>query len=283
MSHEPAFQIHGEREQAGLPAAPYDRWVSPDGETTAEFHRNNRGYLIRFPEQADFAISADLQSVACRPAPDMETDAIRTLYANSVRPVIGNHTGELNLHGSAVVIDGRALALMGLSRRGKTTLAGAFAKAGHPFLTEDVLALGQQDGSFTVAPQRPILRLFGDSAAFLLGDEPGEHCPDTKSEFAASAALPAADCAAPLGAICILGPGEADSVSLTQLGQAAALSEILRHGFLLDVEDKPRLHAHFARVAQLASSVPCLSLDYRREFSELPQVIRAVRSHMEEN
>ena len=265
-----------------MPCAPYDRWVSDDGDANAEFYRTDSGYLMRFPDQADFAIPTGLQGADCFPVSGMTADALRTLFTNSVRPAVGNHIGELNLHGSGVVIGDKAVAIMGQSRRGKTTLAGAFAKAGHPFLTEDVLALDQQNGAYTVDPQLPVLRVFGDSAAYLLDAAPEEHCADTKSALAANATLPAAEEAAPLAAICVLGPGEASEVTLSTLGRAAALSEIMRHGFLLDVEDKARLHAHFARVAQLAAAVPCLSLDYPREFSKLPDVIRAVQRHLEQ-
>jgi len=280
---DPHFHICAAREQGALHSAPYDRWVSPAGDVTAEFYRTDEGFLLRFPDQADFTIAGDLQNVRCAPVPEVARDAIETLYANSVRPVIGNHAGELNLHGSAVCIGDRALAIMGLSRRGKTTLAGAFAKAGHPFLTEDVLALTPQDGGWSVAPQRPVLRLFGDSAAILLGDSSGEHSDATKRELAASEALPASSSAAPLGAICILGPGDAHSTTMTPLGEAAALAQFMQHGFILDVDDKPRLHAHFARVAQLARAVPCFSLDYPREFSELSEVIRAVQHQLEQS
>jgi hypothetical protein len=45
------------------------------------------------------------------------------------------------LHASAVVLDGRAVALAGACRAGKTSVAGYLAAAGAPFLTDDVLAV----------------------------------------------------------------------------------------------------------------------------------------------
>lgn len=283
MNAGPPLQQGEEREQEELASAPYDRWLTPDGDTVAEFHRTPTGFLLRFPDRADFAIAADGSAVSCHPAPDADPTAITALFANSVAPVIGNHRGELNLHGSAVVVGGKALAFMGLSRRGKTTLAGAFAKAGFPFLTEDVLALEPRDGGYLVAPQSPGLRVFGDSAAWLLGVAAAAHPEDEKRELSGNAGLPAADKAVPLMAICILGPGVAESLQLTPLGAADALAEVLRHGFILDVEDKARLHAHFGRVAALAGTVPCYQLDYPRRFDQLAGVVEAIADHFSES
>lgn len=264
------------RAQDDLATTPYDRWVSPDGDVVAEFHRLSTGFLLRFPDRADFAIAEDGAAVTCFPVPETDPAAIATLFANSVAPVIGNHRGGLNLHGSAVVVGDLALAFMGLSRRGKTTLAGAFAKAGFPFLTEDVLALVARDAVYLVAPQPPVLRVFGDSAAYLLGEAQMAHPDREKRELPGGERLPIAAAPVPLGAICVLGPGTAEAVQLTPLGEAAALAEVLQHSFLLDVEDKARLHDHFARVAALVGNVPCYRLDYPRRFDQLTGVVAAI-------
>ncbi len=262
------------REQEALASTPYDRWLTPAGDVAAEFHRTGVSYLMRFPNQADFSIAADLAEIVCLPAPETDEKTIASLFANSVRPVIGNHAGELNLHGSAVVIGGKAIAIMGYSRRGKTTLAGALAKAGHPFLSEDVLALTLDGRKYEVAPQRPVLRVFADTAAYLAGQPPSDQ--GEKSEIAGSADLPAAHHSAELGAICLLGAGEINTVSITQLGPSAALADIMQHSFVLDVEDRRRLSAHFERLAALANAVPCYQLDYPRDFARLPEVVAAI-------
>lgn len=282
MNKVPRLQQGEAREQGELASAAYDRWVSPDGDVVAEFHRLATGFLLRFPDRADFAIATEDLAVTCFPVPETDPATIATLFANSVAPVIGNHRGGLNLHGSAVVVGNLALAFMGLSRRGKTTLAGAFAKAGFPFLTEDVLALEARDAAYLVTPQPSVLRVFGDSAAYLLGDAELAHPDDEKRELSGGDSLPVAAAPVPLGAICILGPGTAETVQLTGLGEAAALAEVLRHGFLLDVEDKARLRGHFARIAALAGSVPCYRLDYPRRFDHLTSVVETIANHFEQ-
>ena len=258
---------------AGAPA--FDSWITPEGAASAEFRRIAGGYHVRFPAQADFAIAFDPPQVRAWPVPGGDPGTVETLYANAILPLIGNHLGRLNLHGSAVATEAGAVAFLGQSRRGKTTLAGAFAAHGHPFLSEDVLALSQAAGTYQVAPQRPLLRLFHDSAAHLVGPAANWGASE-KNELDADDRLP--HCAQPqaLRAICVLGPGKARKVALHRLGEAEALAELFRHAFVLDVEDRPRLRAHFERLGELAARVPVHALDYPRRYAQLPRVIAAV-------
>lgn len=273
----PQLEVQPAAPQAAIPREPFDRWITADGDVAAEFFRRQSGqFLVRFPDQADFAIDIGAGTIAAVPAPDLSAAALETLYRNSIVPIIGNHAGGLNLHGSAVATDHGALAFIGISRRGKTTLAGAFAAAGYPFLTEDCVTLDHDGSDYLVQPMRPVLRVFHDSASFLLGNRPGWQDEDAKREVDASTVLPFAKGPAPLRHIFILGPGEAEEVTIRQLGEGDAMAQLMQQAFVLDVEDKPRLRAHFGRVANLAGATACHMLDYPRRYDQLPAVISAV-------
>lgn len=269
------------RPQSPLADEPFDRWLNPDGEATAEFRRLPGGYHVRFPTQADYAIALDTMRVEATPDEGTRPEVVESLWRNSVEPLVGNYLGGLNLHGSAVATPAGAVAFLGLSRSGKTTLAGGFARAGHPFLTEDVLELVRDGTRYMVQPQRPVLRLFHDSAEFLLGQEPGWADAETKQELVAGGSLPCASEPAPLAAICLLGQGETETISMEPLGAGEALRHVIRHAFVLDVEDRKRLAAHFARLGELAAQVPCHALDYPRRYAQLPEVIGAILSRVE--
>jgi energy-coupling factor transporter ATP-binding protein EcfA2 len=69
-----------------------------------------------------------------------------------------------------VLIDGRAVALVGPSGAGKSTTAAAFAAAGTPVLTDDVLALRPGDAGAVVAyPAYRMLRLWDASERIVFG------------------------------------------------------------------------------------------------------------------
>jgi len=271
------------RPQADLSTQPYDRWVSPEGECMAEFHRVGSDILIRFPEQADFllkpAIGDDGFDVIGWPDTASDAKTAINLYHNAIEPILGNHFDGLFLHGSAVRIGGQeagAAAFLGLSRGGKTTLAGSLAKAGHPFLTEDVIDLRAKDGHYWLQPKRSKLRLFADSARFLLGNDTVIEDADAKQDVAAGEALPFADEAVPLRQVYVLGTDHRAALSITRFSMQDALSALLPHAFILDVEDKARLRSHFSRMADLSQDVECYALDFTRDYAELPRVGAAI-------
>jgi hypothetical protein len=75
------------------------------------------------------------------------------------------------LHASAVVVDGRAIALFGLAGAGKSTTAAAFAHRGYPVLSDDVAVLADLADRFLVQPGYPRINLWPDSVRTLFGTE----------------------------------------------------------------------------------------------------------------
>lgn len=280
------WTLEAPREQSPLDSAPYDRWVAPNGLCMAEFHRDGGKFVIRFPHQADFHLEADGQGyrITGWPVPDLDIQTLTNLFHNAIEPILGNHQGGLFLHGSAVVVppersgasDGGVIAFLGLSRGGKTTLAGSFAREGFPFLTEDVIDLKREDDRYWLQPKRSKLRLFSDSARFLLGDATSFEDEDMKQDVEAGDALPFAKTQAPLRQIFLLGTDHQAPLSIRQLSQQEALSALMPHAFILDVTDKSRLKGHFTRMADLSQDIPCYALDFTRDYAELPKVRAAV-------
>ncbi|OBV11196.1 hypothetical protein [Erythrobacter dokdonensis] len=264
------------RLQAPLSSPPYDSWITPAGEVMAEFRRLPEGFLIRFPGEADFEVSLAAEIVRCCPTPEADPQHIDNLYRNSILPMLGNHCGGLFLHGSSVAIDGRAVAFLGLSRSGKTTLAAALAKHGYPLLTEDVIELVASPEGYDLQPKSASVRLFADSAAFILGDHAMSADPVRKHSVSAEAGLAFRSQPAPLSHMYLLGNDPDAPLHCERLSPPAALKQMLLHSFILDVEDRQRLNAHFCRIADLSERIPCSALDYPRRYSELASVLEVI-------
>ena len=79
--------------------------------------------------------------------------------------------GTVCLHASAVAIDDRAIALVGLPGAGKSTAAAAFACRGFPVLSDDVVALADKGSQILVQPGYPTVNLWPDSVRTLFGSE----------------------------------------------------------------------------------------------------------------
>jgi len=113
------------------------------------------GYLLAGPEYGSHVISANALRLRCFPGGAREQNWQRFLIAQ-VLPFAAALNGLEVLHASAVVIDGRALALLGPSGAGKTSLALALCRLGAGFLADDVLALERAEGQLIAHPGTPV-------------------------------------------------------------------------------------------------------------------------------
>ncbi|MBZ5526984.1 MAG: serine/threonine protein kinase [Acidobacteriia bacterium] len=77
--------------------------------------------------------------------------------------------GATCLHASAIEVDGLAIALVGAPGAGKSTTAAAFALAGFPVLSDDIVVLSETNGRLFVQPGYPRVNVWPDSARALTG------------------------------------------------------------------------------------------------------------------
>ena len=100
-----------------------------------------------------------------------------------------------------------------------------------------------------------------------------------KARFLAGDRLRFCDERRPLRRVYFLGDGGASGIAFRQLSGADAMIEWVRHSFLLDVEEKPRLASHFDQVAKLANEPIHFALDYPRRYEDLARVRAAIVGH----
>src|SRR5262245_62128690 len=135
--------------------------------TWLAFARTPDGYLLRFPALADFAVSPGARRVVCRPRRGLPAATLRHLLLDQVLP-LALSAERLVLHASAVHVPGfGAVAFIGRTGRGKSTLAAALALPGCALLTDDCLVIGERGGRVSVWPSYPGVRLWADAAAAL--------------------------------------------------------------------------------------------------------------------
>lgn len=270
------------RSQAPLANEPFHEWTFPDGTPWTAFYRTNCGYLLRFVDLADFQVSADARDVVCFPAPDVSEATSEHLYLNQVLPLVFSKLGKLVFHASAVEIDGGAVAFPAESGRGKSTLAASFAVSGFRLLSDDGLFVETGAHGFDVMPTDPSIRLWADSSEALM--TPGlKTAPaldfTSKARFLAGERLAFCDNPRPLRRAYFLGNGSATTLALQRLSPSEALMEWVKHSFLLDVHERPRLASHFDQLARLAIQPIHYRLDYPRRFEDLAGVGRAIVEH----
>jgi hypothetical protein len=125
-------------------------WL-PDGRGAAVVEVREHpgaGMLLDAGRHGRFLIRADARHVLCTPR---EGDWQRVLVAQ-VLPLVAALRGLHVIHASAVALDDGAVGFAGRSGAGKSTLAAELARAGHPMLAEDVLALRLEHGTPIAEP-----------------------------------------------------------------------------------------------------------------------------------
>lgn len=270
------------RPQSPLPGGPVREWTLPEGVPWTRFYRTPAGFLLRFPDLADFEISEDGGTVRSWPAPGISDASLQHLYLNQVLPLALSKGGQLVFHASAVDLDGEGIAFMGCSGRGKSTLAASFATSGFPFLADDGLVIDSSGAESRIIASHPSIRLWEDSQRALIGAG-ARTAPSvdftSKERFLAGEEI--RFCAQPrrLSRVYFLGEGTEQAPPFERMTRSDALIELVRHSFLLDIEDRVLLAAHFDKLSSLASRPIFYRLDFPRRFEELGRVRQAILEH----
>jgi hypothetical protein len=124
----------------------------------------NGRFLFHVPDTAVYSITSG-SHIMVSPYPGADEAKIRLYLLGTCMGVLLMQRGILPLHGSAVVIDEKVYAIVGESGAGKSTLAAAFAHAGYPLMTDDVIAvsLSNDSAAATVYPSYPQQKLWEES------------------------------------------------------------------------------------------------------------------------
>ena len=123
------------------------------------------GYLVRAPGYGAIRVDPSGAVVVTAPGPDADPKRWQPLLVGQGLPLAAVLRGLEPLHASAVVVEGRAVALAGPPGAGKSSLAAELVSRGATFLTDDVLAVEPSGGSGLLAypgPARPGLDRHAD-------------------------------------------------------------------------------------------------------------------------
>jgi energy-coupling factor transporter ATP-binding protein EcfA2 len=170
---EIAMAASGERATAWSSVPPYFTGpAEPDGRLSLLVQRDAAlGYRFEYADGTQFVMDPGARFIACWRS---EASTLEDTATYLLGPVLGfalRLRGVLALHASAVLIDGRAVALVGPSGAGKSTTAAAFAAAGYSVIADDVLAVRTADGAALAYPSYRLLRLWDASERLLFGTE----------------------------------------------------------------------------------------------------------------
>jgi hypothetical protein len=246
-------------------------WGSQPGETlTTRLYATPNVDHFWLEEVGWFEIDSRLPSIDIpRLPPNFGTASWRESILWGVpAAVCAVRRGLVSMHAASVEVDGVGLLLAGPGTFGKTTLSGAFLRAGHRLLSDD-MACCRLSPEPVVFPGPTLLRLRRD--VFDRLDFPGTN---TVREFGRKVGIVLNESQrggsepVPLGGIVLLKKSSGEP-ALTR----AANPEALRDLFVLSFKGVLDAGKSFEDLALLVSQVPVWYLERRLDFTDLPRTV----------
>ncbi len=128
--------------------------------------------VLRFNMDLGLAFTEDGREVHIFGGLVEDLEYVAGVVAGPVASFLRWQRGWASLHASAVVVDGRVMAIGGQSGAGKSTTTAALALRGHPLFSDDVLGWRSESGRLLACPGPVRVKLWPDSlAAFDLNPE----------------------------------------------------------------------------------------------------------------
>ncbi len=234
-------------------------------------------YCFSVPDVGEYRI-LNGERIAIFPAPDVPDARLRVFLMGSALAALAVQRGLLFLHGSAVRLAGRTIALCGPAGSGKSSLAAALLARGASFVCDDLGRFDVDAGRAVVYPSTPRLKLSPETLAAL--DWRPDGCarvfPGAR-KFHVPQTLDDAWSPVPLDAICVL-DWDGNPVCVTRLSGREALQALVaaatyRPGML---DAHGRLGHHWAQCVELTAAVPVYRLTRARTWDAIDDVIAAI-------
>ncbi len=247
---------------------------------------------LRWTDLFEFVVDPGGREVLAHPLAGATRESLQTYLLGQVLSFALLRQGIEPLHATAVTVEGRAVAFIGETGGGKSTLGAAFLAAGHRLLTDDLLVTSTEEAGPFTFPGPPRLKLFPEVAALFpsVAGGPGEGRPGTPmNPDVAKRVIPMPPELAPLdgrgvplAACYVLEPDEqADRpIRIDPLRPTASFLELTRYTFNTMVEERDRLERQFHTATDLAARLPVRRLWYPRDLDRLEEVRDAVLDNL---
>jgi hypothetical protein len=234
---------------------------SADGVAWYTFARCGDNVVGRIYRLVDFVIDAGQRRVVYHRDPATDPGLVPILITGTLTAYLLSAQGRLVLHASAVEAGGAAIAFVGFSGQGKTTMAALLCADGHPLVTDDLLPVEVQGGQATCVPAGTELRVRDKVKALVDSFAPQVPRRATADDRQAVAAPPTLAERLPLGAIVVPWPDrEAGKVRTRRLSAGEAVMTLARYQRIEGWTSALQQRDQFEAISATVESVPVLDM-----------------------
>ncbi|NED95079.1 hypothetical protein G1H11_07105 [Phytoactinopolyspora alkaliphila] len=214
-------------------------------------------HVLRFYRTCEFVIDAELRDATMHVVEGTDSEIAGVLAAGALLSYILTMREQVVLHASAVQVGDSALAFVGRSGMGKSTMAALTCAAGASLITDDVLRV--EFGEHGVACRLGATELRLRKAAAELAERFADRPPSRVTGDARDALrmVESNDDGLPLAAIVVPFPDrERSDVEVVRVPPMDAVISLLRFPRLLGWSDAAVLDRQFRDIADLVERVP---------------------------
>ena len=257
----------------------FEIWPVPDGRAWVRGIKVPSGYVVRYEDRADFLVDPTRGAITCDDdtASGCPDEMMRHFLLDQVVPLMLS-LGTPVLHASSVSIDGALAAFVGPGGAGKSTLAVALGRRGHPVGSDDGLLLVSRDGELLGIPAYAGARLCADSANVIA---PGARATNTSpsGKVRVRHGLPCVSGAAPLARIYVIDPQPSSNIAFDPLTPRAAVMALVEQAYRLALDDRAAMVRQFDDLAAAALRVGAWRLSFPRALDGWRALATAVAGH----
>lgn len=238
-------------------------------------HLKDGSSYVRWDGLGEFWVSSDGRFIACGRLSDCPEESFQVYLLGQALSFALVKCGFEPFHATCVVMNGEAVAFLGDSGFGKSSLAAHCLKMGDRLLTDDLLLLQEHAEGFLAFPGPPRIKLLPEMARDILGSAdhgvpmnphgPKLVFPLKRNQICDSPVI--------LRAIYELAPPidmeDVEGVELESLTFREAFVELSCNTFNYVILDRERLHRQVTETARIATVLPVKRLCHPRSLESL--------------
>jgi len=266
----------------------YTSWVcTPTGHPIIALYRLNEVDVMRCEGLLDFYIWPE--RIVCHQLDPDDDYQVELRFLGTVMAYWLEQSGIPAFHASTTIVNSGAIGFLASSYTGKTSLTAAFVNAGYPLLTDDILAVREDDDSYWAQPGYPLMRMWPEQVKTFIGNYetlPTVHPESSKRQvpigqdgFGTFENQPY-----PLQALFLLERIDGDTaISINLLPSSHAMFKLLGNTFLSDVfHVLPNMTTRLEVIGRLVQQIPVYNLRYPAGFEHLPKVCSEILELLDE-
>jgi hypothetical protein len=236
---------------------------------------------MHWRDLGEFLVSVDGRQITCRKLPEAAMESFQVYLLGQALAFALVKQGFEPLHATTMEVHGRAVAFLGKSGFGKSSLAACFLENGHALVTDDMLILQESGDGHVAHPGPNRIKVFPGIARRFLGNR-ANGVPMNSDTKKLVIPIGRGSCFDPVPlarvyALC--GPHEVrhkGAIRIEPLTPREAFISVVANTFNYDLTGGDRLQRQADAAIRLVRSVPVKKLFYPRVLHQLPGVRESI-------